>query len=114
MTKIIKQGILIKGMTCTNCEKIIKKQAGSLDGVESINIDYSTGKGYVEFDSSRTNIDKILDKIEEKGYEGYILETKNPKEEYFASHNAKGNTNQQKEHNKKKWWLQKQVTKRRL
>ena len=106
MTKIIKQGILIKGMTCTSCEKIIKKQAGSLDGVESIDIDYSTGKGYVEFNSSKTNIDKILDKIEEKGYEGYILETENPKEEYIASHNPKkkGYNQPKTEHNKSNWF----------
>jgi uncharacterized protein len=70
----IRKNILINGMTCTSCEKIIGKQALSLDGVENIHIDYTTGKGHVTFDPSKTDIDEILDKIEEKGYEGRVIE----------------------------------------
>lgn len=70
------QRVLIKGMTCGSCEKIIRKQAFNIDGVEDVNIDFATGKGTIKFDSKKTDIDTILDKIEEKGYEGFLLEEK--------------------------------------
>lgn len=69
----LKEGILIKGMTCQSCEKIIRKQAFLVDGLKDFKIDYTTGKGYAIYDPSKTDIDAILDKIEEKGYTGYIL-----------------------------------------
>ncbi|MFH1209727.1 MAG: sulfite exporter TauE/SafE family protein [archaeon] len=69
---LTKQNIFIKGMTCASCEKIIRKQAFSIEGVKEIRVDYSSGYGYVEFDSSKTDIDSILYKIEEKGYEGFL------------------------------------------
>lgn len=65
--------ILVKGMTCSSCEKVIRKQAKSVEGVGEFDIDAS-GKGRVRFDSSKTDIDVILDKIEEKGYSCFILE----------------------------------------
>lgn len=61
-------------MTCSACEKIISKQALKIKGVKSIKIDYTTGEGVVEFNNTKTDIDKILDSIEEKGYECSILE----------------------------------------
>ncbi|MBR9690828.1 hypothetical protein GOV08_04035 [Candidatus Woesearchaeota archaeon] len=56
------------GMFCENCEKIIKHQARKIKGVKNIDIDYKTQEGVVEFDISKTNIEKIFSKIEEKGY----------------------------------------------
>jgi len=73
MEDLREEKILIEGMTCESCEKIIKKQALSIEGVKEIDIDYSSGKGHVKFYPSKVDIDKILDKIEEKGYTGCIL-----------------------------------------
>lgn len=70
----VEKKIAVKGMVCHSCEKIIKKQALSLEGVNDISVDYSSGKGYVKFDQSKIDIDTILDKIEENGYKGMILE----------------------------------------
>lgn len=61
-------------MTCGSCEKIISKQAMKVRGVKSVKIDYSTGEGEVEFNDNKTDIDQILDSIEEKGYNCAILE----------------------------------------
>lgn len=63
-----------EGMTCHSCEKIIKNQAMQIDGVKSCEINYATQEGKITFDSDKTNIDSILDKIEEKGYQCFIFD----------------------------------------
>ena len=69
-----KREFIAEGTTCESCAEIIKKQAQKVDGVSSVSFDYSNETGYVTFDNEKTNIDEILDKIEEKGYTGYILD----------------------------------------
>ena len=63
-----------EGMTCPHCEQIIEKQALEIEGVKSCKIDYASQEGKVTFDTDETDIDNILDKIEEKGYECFIIE----------------------------------------
>jgi uncharacterized protein len=69
----MKHGFIAEGTTCESCEKIIKRQAKKVKGVKSVEFDYETETGYVEFDN-KTNMDEILDKIEEKGYTCYLLD----------------------------------------
>lgn len=73
-SKIITKEFLAEGMTCSSCEKIIKRQALKVKGVKDCEIDYPTQKGKVTFDRTKTDIDAILSEIEEKGYECFILE----------------------------------------
>ena len=87
---IIKKTIIVKGMSCGSCEKIIHKQVSRVDGVKHIHVNYSTGKGHVEFDASKTTIDKILEKIEENGYDAAIFDetgniTNNTNSNWFTS-----------------------------
>lgn len=58
----------INGMVCNNCEKIIEKQAMKINGVRKVSVDYKNQKATVVYDSNKTDIDEITDKIEEKGY----------------------------------------------
>ena len=71
---IIKKEFQTEGMTCTSCEKIIERQAMKVKGVKSVKVNYKTGVGVVSFDDKKTDIDEILDKIEEKNYECKILD----------------------------------------
>jgi sulfite exporter TauE/SafE/copper chaperone CopZ len=64
---------IAEGTTCESCAEIIKRQAMAVEGVKSVEFDYSTETGSVTFDDSITDIDKILYKIEEKGYNCFIL-----------------------------------------
>ena len=57
-----------EGMSCPSCEKIIGKQALKIKGVYGCKVDYATQEGVITFNPKKTNIDIILDKIEEKGY----------------------------------------------
>ena len=70
---IKKQGFIAEGTMCKSCETIIKSQAMNLEGVTGIEFDFKTETGKVVYDDSITDIDKILYKIEEKGYTCYIL-----------------------------------------
>ena len=69
-----KIGFIAEGTTCESCEKIIEKQVLKVKGVKSVEFDYSTETGYVTYDDLETDIDTILFKIEEKGYQCFILE----------------------------------------
>jgi sulfite exporter TauE/SafE/copper chaperone CopZ len=70
----ITEGFIIEGLKSEHDCGLIKEQALKLDGVKEVDFTYSRGVGHVTFDSSKTDIDQILDKIEEKGFKGFILD----------------------------------------
>ncbi len=76
---MIVKGFIIKGTMCESCSTIIKKQALKVKGVTDVSFNLATESGKVTYDEKKTDIDKILSKIEEKGYIGYILEKKSNK-----------------------------------
>lgn len=68
------------GMMCQSCEKVIHRQALATEGVKSCEADYATQEGKVTFDGEKTDINKILARIEEKGYKCSVIEEKKPEE----------------------------------
>ena len=74
MSKTVKESFKAEGMHCNSCEKIIRKAALKIPGVKDIEIDYASEKGWVTFDSTRTDIDTILDAIDDRGYECMLFE----------------------------------------
>jgi len=76
---IAKIGFIAEGTTCESCSEIIRRQALKIEGVKDITFDYATETGYVTFDKTKTDIDTILYKIEEKGYTSYILDKNSKK-----------------------------------
>ncbi|MDD4110775.1 MAG: sulfite exporter TauE/SafE family protein [Clostridia bacterium] len=76
---MIKRKFKAEGTTCESCEKIIIKQAQKIKGVKQITFNYSKEEGEVTFDNTKTNLDEILYKIEEKKYTCYIIEDSNKK-----------------------------------
>ncbi|MBT6041585.1 heavy metal transporter [Candidatus Woesearchaeota archaeon] len=77
--KIIKEEFIAEGTTCESCSTIIKKQAMKVEGVKSVEFDYAKEIGHVTFDKTKTDLDTILYKIEEKGYTCYVLSEKTNK-----------------------------------
>ena len=71
---ILTRKIKAEGMFCRSCEKMIRKQALKIDGVLDCEMDYSTQRGYVKYDSDKTNINEITKKIEEKDYICNVLD----------------------------------------
>lgn len=58
----------VKGMMCEGCENRVKNAVGSIEGVESVIADYTTGKVDVTANDSVSKED-IKEILEDVGYE---------------------------------------------
>ena len=65
MTKV---QIQIQGTHCQACKARIESGVARLAGVKRVNVNWKTGKSWVEFDDSVTSRDKIVATIEKLGY----------------------------------------------
>ena len=63
-----KRKLSVKGMHCKSCEMVITDSVMKMDGVSRFRVDYSKGKGEVEFDPQKTDAEKIMQAVREKGY----------------------------------------------
>ncbi|MCB2194571.1 MAG: cation transporter [Bacteroidetes bacterium] len=59
----------IEGMTCTGCENAIQKTIDEFEGVYTSKADHEKGIAIVELDSTKVDILKVKDAINELGYE---------------------------------------------
>jgi len=59
----------VEGMSCGSCVKSIQTSVSTLAGVETVEVFLSTGLVEVAFDSSKTNVENISDKIESLGFD---------------------------------------------
>lgn len=60
--------LIITGMTCSACVRAVEKAVSSVDGVEKCNVNIATEKLTVDFNESKTDIDKIKAAVVEAGY----------------------------------------------
>ena len=58
----VKKKFKAKGMTCKNCELVIKKQVKTMPGVKKIDIDYATEEVQVIYDPYKINMHSRLKK----------------------------------------------------
>ena len=73
---IIKKGFMIEGATSLDDERNIKNAVMEIDSVVKVTFNFRTKIGYVSFDDTKTDIDEVLDVIEEnENYKGYILKS---------------------------------------
>lgn len=73
----MKEHFNISGMTCINCQNIIKKNLDNMLGVISANVSYTRGSVNISYDCEKTSINKIYNTIEKLGYR---VSTNNTKE----------------------------------
>lgn len=59
----------VKGMHCPSCEILLKDSLEELEGVSNAKADSKSGIVEVDFDESKTDIDKIKSVIIKEGYE---------------------------------------------
>lgn len=60
--------ISIEGMTCTGCENTIKNTISGFEGVYSTDANFEKGIAVLEIDSTKVDILKIEEAINEVGY----------------------------------------------
>ena len=59
----------VKGMTCASCVASIEKSLNAIEGVYSVNVNLGTSKVSVSFDEDRVSPKRIVETIENAGFE---------------------------------------------
>ncbi|KNZ43421.1 copper ion binding protein [Acetobacterium bakii] len=59
----------VEGMSCSHCEKTIKKAVGELVGVTGVNVDLAQKTVTIEYEPVKANLENFKLAIEEEGYE---------------------------------------------
>ncbi len=67
----------VEGMTCASCVTRVEKTLKSIDGLESVNVNFGTEKASFILDSSKVELKTVANKLEEIGYKLKIDEAKN-------------------------------------
>jgi len=68
---VINEKVVIKigGMTCAMCVKAIEDGLGRLDGINSVNVNLSSEKAYVNYNSRMVTVEDMKNTIEDIGYQ---------------------------------------------
>ncbi|HHU90520.1 MAG TPA: heavy metal translocating P-type ATPase [Clostridiaceae bacterium] len=63
-----KETLGITGMTCASCARAVERNVRKVDGISDANINLATEKLTVEFDDTKTDIEKIKESVVKAGY----------------------------------------------
>ena len=78
----------ITGMTCSACVSHVEKSVRKLDGVSDVNVNLLTNSMAVEFEDSTLSADKIIESVQDAGYDAFVKtqtqDTEVPKIDYAA------------------------------
>ncbi|MEF8828326.1 MAG: heavy metal translocating P-type ATPase [Haloarcula sp.] len=64
----------LTGMSCANCAGTIEESVGELDGIASVDANYATDEGSVEYDPDAVSLAEIVAAVRDAGY-GVATET---------------------------------------
>ena len=78
MSDIRRERIAVGGMSCANCSSTVEDAVGELDGVESVDVNYATDEGSVEYDPEVVTLGEIFEAIEGAGYDPVTASTTVP------------------------------------
>jgi copper chaperone len=59
----------VSGMTCGHCEKAVKSALLEVNGVKEVTVSLKSGKVDVEFDPSKATLGKLIEAVEDQGYD---------------------------------------------
>jgi Cu+-exporting ATPase len=68
MSKIKQVTLPVTGMTCANCVSTIERNLKKVEGVQIANVNLTTERAAVEYDSDQASLSDLLDRIERTGY----------------------------------------------
>lgn len=59
----------VTGMHCKACKALIESELSDMDGVKAISVDLAGAKAQVEYDEQKIQLQSLIDKIVELGYQ---------------------------------------------
>lgn len=63
------QTLHVQGMSCKHCVQAVEESVGQLDGVASVTVHLNDAKVDVQFDETKAPLTKIVEIIEDQGYD---------------------------------------------
>jgi copper chaperone len=66
---VAQETLKIEGMGCDHCILRIGRAIASVQGVTEVNVNLETKEAVVEFEETRTDLEKIKAAVREAGYE---------------------------------------------
>ncbi|MGE5682935.1 MAG: heavy metal translocating P-type ATPase [Bacillota bacterium] len=91
--KLKKFNLPVEGMTCASCVARVEKAIGKIEGVKSVAVNIATEKASFEIDTSKVDLNKIAEAVEDAGYKmplpvlGELPSADQPKTEEDSSFN---------------------------
>ena len=67
----------VQGMTCSSCQSHVQKDVSKLNGVKDVNVNLLLNNMIVEYDEKLTNSDKIINAVQEAGYNANLVDENN-------------------------------------
>lgn len=65
---MVEANLKVEGMHCDECEASIAKGVNELAGIDSISANHEDSTAFVRFNASQTDLVKISEAIEKRGY----------------------------------------------
>lgn len=73
--------LMVGGMHCVSCAKIIEKKLQKVHGVKEVNVNFTAEKARIIFDSKKANIENLISAVVQAGYKATVPNTADPEEE---------------------------------
>lgn len=77
----IQVSLAITGMHCVSCAGIIEKSLKKLPGVKNANVNFTSEKARVSYDSASVSVEGLMEAVDKAGYKAALIDTKNPEAE---------------------------------
>ena len=68
---IVRKKIGVSGMSCVGCEVTLEENISKIKGVTKVKASHKNEEAIIEFDSTKTNIIEISNKIRKAGYKPF-------------------------------------------
>ncbi len=59
----------VNGMMCSGCQARVKRIVSLLNGVQNVSVDLENGKMCVQFDPEQVQIKKIIESLNDAGFQ---------------------------------------------
>ena len=68
----------ILGMTCSACVRTVERVLNKAEGVTDATVNFATERANVKYDSSLTDLDKLVNRVQDAGYDVATAKTEVP------------------------------------